>query len=141
MRMRSLVVHWWCNPGTQGGHVGNPSAETGLEPCQESSQTGGAQQPESERKQTLLRWWVEGARADGIRTDDSVVGMFGADTAQMQDLVDAQIPVKITGQLDDPKVRPDIQGYVKGRVKEELKKEEEKLKEKIGDKLKDLFTR
>lgn len=65
----------------------------------------------------------------------------GADTAQMQDLVDAQIPVKVTGKLDDPKVRPDIQGYVKGRVKEELKKEEEKLKEKLGDKLKDLFTR
>lgn len=65
----------------------------------------------------------------------------GADTSQVQDLVDAQIPVKVTGQLDDPKVRPDIQGFVKGRVKEELKKEEEKLKEKLGDKLKDLFTR
>jgi AsmA protein len=69
----------------------------------------------------------------------------GADASQMQDLVDAQIPVKVTGSLDDPKVRPDIQGYVKGRVKEELKKEqekvEEKLKDKLGDKLKDIFGR
>ena len=69
----------------------------------------------------------------------------GADPAQMQELVDAQIPIKVTGSLDDPTVRPDIQGYVKGRVKEELKKEQEKVeqkvKEKLGDKLKDLLGR
>lgn len=65
----------------------------------------------------------------------------GADTAQMQDMVDAEIPVKVTGSLADPKVRPDIAGYVKGRAREELKKQEEKLKEKLGDKLKDLFSR
>ena len=69
----------------------------------------------------------------------------GSDPAQMQELVDAQIPIKVTGSLDDPTVRPDIQGYVKGRVKEELKKEQEKVeqkvKEKLGDKLKDLLGR
>lgn len=65
----------------------------------------------------------------------------GADTAQMQDLVDAQIPVKVTGTLDDPKVRPDIEGYVKGRVKEEVKKGKEKLEQKLKDKLKGLFNR
>lgn len=65
----------------------------------------------------------------------------GVDTAQMQDMVDAEIPVKVTGSLADPKVRPDIAGYVKGRAREELKKQEEKLKEKLGDKLKDLFSR
>lgn len=69
----------------------------------------------------------------------------GADATQMQDLVDAQIPVKVTGSLTDPKVRPDIEGYVKGRVKQELKKEqdkvEQKIKDKLGDKLKDLFER
>jgi len=64
----------------------------------------------------------------------------GADTAQMQDMVDAQIPVKVTGALDDPKVRPDIEGYVKGRVKEEVKKETQKLEQKLKDKLKDLFN-
>lgn len=65
----------------------------------------------------------------------------GADPAQMQDLVDAEIPITVTGALDDPKVRPDLEGYAKGRVKEELKKQEEKIKDKLGDKLKDLFGR
>lgn len=68
-----------------------------------------------------------------------------ADGEQMQELVDAQIPVKVTGALTDPKVRPDLEGYLKGkvqeRVDEERKKLEEKAKEKIGEKLKDLFGR
>jgi AsmA protein len=69
----------------------------------------------------------------------------GADVSQEQDLVDAQIPVKITGALSDPKVRPDLQGYLKNEAKQRLEKEkdkaEEKIKEKLGDKLKDLFRR
>lgn len=69
----------------------------------------------------------------------------GADTSQEQDLVDAQIPVKVTGSLSDPKVRPDLQGYLKNEAKQRLEKEkgkaEEKLKEKLGDKLKDIFKR
>jgi AsmA protein len=67
----------------------------------------------------------------------------GTQAAEMQDMVDAEIPVKVTGTLTDPKVRPDIEGYLKGKVKdrvdEERKKLEEKAKEKLGDKLKDLF--
>jgi AsmA protein len=62
----------------------------------------------------------------------------GADTAQMQDMVDAQIPVKVSGALTDPKVRPDLESYVKDEVK---KKVEEKIKDKLGDKLKDIFKR
>lgn len=62
----------------------------------------------------------------------------GADAAQMEELVDAEIPVKVTGSLTDPKVRPDIEGYIKGKVKEKV---EEKVKEEIGDRLKDLFGR
>jgi AsmA protein len=69
----------------------------------------------------------------------------GTDAAQAEDLVDAEIPVRITGSLTDPKVRPDVEGYfkveVKKRVEEERGKVEEKLKEKIGDKLRDLFNR
>jgi AsmA protein len=62
----------------------------------------------------------------------------GADVSQMQDLVDAQIPVKVSGSLSDPKVRPDLENYLKGEVK---KKVEEKLKDKLGDKLKDIFKK
>ena len=69
----------------------------------------------------------------------------GAEAAQSQDLVDAEIPVRVTGSLSDPKVRPDVEGYfkteVKKRVDEERSKVEEKLKEKLSDKLKDLFNR
>lgn len=69
----------------------------------------------------------------------------GADTAEMQDLVDAEIPVKVTGALTDPKVRPDIEGYLKGQAKERLEQEkdkvEKKIKDKLGDKLKDIFSR
>lgn len=68
-----------------------------------------------------------------------------ADAAQMEELVDAQIPVRVTGALTDPKIRPDIEGYLKGKVKERVEEErqkiEEKVKEKIGDKLKDIFGR
>ena len=66
----------------------------------------------------------------------------GAD-AGAQELVDAQIPVRITGNLSDPKVRPDVQGYltheVKKRVEQERGKVEQKVKDKLGDKLKDLL--
>lgn len=69
----------------------------------------------------------------------------GVETADMQDMVDAQIPVRITGSLTDPKVRPDLEGYLKGKVQERVEKEkekvEEKIKEKLGDKLKDIFRR
>lgn len=62
-----------------------------------------------------------------------------------QDLVDAQIPVKITGTLSDPKVRPDLEGYLKGKVKEKIEQErgkvEQKVKDKLQDKLKDLLRR
>ncbi len=68
-----------------------------------------------------------------------------ADAAQAQDLVDAEIPVKITGSLSDPKVRPDLEGYLKNELKQRVDKEkdkvEEKLKDKLNDKLKDLFKR
>lgn len=69
----------------------------------------------------------------------------GADAAQLQDLVDASIPVKITGTLADPKIRPDLEGYLKGKVKQRVEEErgkvEEKIKDKLGDKLKDLLGR
>ena len=65
----------------------------------------------------------------------------GADPAQLQDMVDAQIPVKVTGLLSDPKVRPDIEGYAKEELKKRVDKERDKVEEKVRDKLKDLFSR
>ncbi|HEY8540047.1 MAG TPA: AsmA family protein, partial [Steroidobacteraceae bacterium] len=69
----------------------------------------------------------------------------GAEPAPEEDLVDAQIPVRVTGALTDPKVRPDLEGYLKGQVKQRLEEEkqklEEKAKEKVQDVLKDLLRR
>lgn len=69
----------------------------------------------------------------------------GAIPAAEQDLVDARIPVKVSGALTDPTVRPDIEGYLKDQVKQKLDQEqqklEEKVKDKLGDKLKGLFGR
>lgn len=69
----------------------------------------------------------------------------GAEASEAQDLVDAEIPVRITGSLTDPKVRPDLEGYLKSQVKQRVEQEkekvEEKIKDKLNDKLKDLFKR
>ncbi len=68
-----------------------------------------------------------------------------ADAAELQDMVDAAIPVKVSGSLSDPKVRPDVEGYLKEEMKQRVEKErgkvEEKVKEKLGDKLKNLLGR
>lgn len=67
----------------------------------------------------------------------------GADATQMKDLVDAEIPVRVSGMLSDPKVRPDLEGYIKGqakqRIDEEKKKVEEKVRNKLQDKLKGIL--
>ena len=63
----------------------------------------------------------------------------GADATQLQDMVDAQIPVKVTGSLSDPKVRPDVEGYAKQELKKRVDKERDKVEDKVRDKLKDLF--
>jgi AsmA protein len=68
----------------------------------------------------------------------------GADEGTAQ-LARFTVPVKITGTLADPKVRPDLAGMAKGIVKEEVKQEVQKrkdeLKDKVKDKLKDLLNR
>jgi AsmA protein len=58
---------------------------------------------------------------------------------EMQELVDAEIPITAKGPLASPKVRPDIEGYAKARAKQEVKKETDKLKDKLQDKLRNLL--
>jgi AsmA protein len=58
---------------------------------------------------------------------------------EMQELVDAEIPITAKGPLASPKVRPDIEGYAKARAKQEVKKETDKIKEKLQDKLRNLL--
>jgi AsmA protein len=63
----------------------------------------------------------------------------GADAAAAQDLVDARIPVRVTGTLVDPKVRPDLEGYLKNQAKQRLDTEKQKLEDKLRNKLKGIL--
>jgi AsmA protein len=55
-----------------------------------------------------------------------------ADTLKMAGNTPLKIPVKVTGSLTDPTVKPDIEALAKGQLKE-------KLKDVLQDKLKGLF--
>ena len=55
-----------------------------------------------------------------------------ADTLKMAGNTPLKIPVRVTGSLTDPTVKPDIEALAKGQLKE-------KLKDVLQDKLKGLF--
>lgn len=63
----------------------------------------------------------------------------GADATQMKELVDAQIPVRVTGSLSDPKVRPDMEGYLKGEAKQRIDEQKQKVEDKLRNKLKNIL--
>lgn len=60
----------------------------------------------------------------------------GAD-ASLAELRSLQVPLSITGTVQDYKVRPDVSGLAKARVKQEVEKRGEELKKKATDKLRD----
>jgi AsmA protein len=64
-------------------------------------------------------------------------------SAETADVVGFTIPVRITGSLSDPTVRPDLEALAKGVIKQKLddkKKEvEQQLRDQLGEKLKGLF--
>lgn len=60
--------------------------------------------------------------------------MQAATPEEIDDFTKTVIPLKISGSLVSPTVRPDVESLLKQRVEEEVK-------EKIEDKLKDLFRR
>ena len=60
--------------------------------------------------------------------------MAGATPEEIEDFTKTVIPLKITGSLASPTVRPDVESLLRQRVEEEIK-------EKLEDKLKDLFKR
>jgi AsmA protein len=60
--------------------------------------------------------------------------MAAATPEEIDDFTKTVIPLKITGSLASPKVRPDVEALLRQRVEEEIK-------DKLEDKLKDLFKR
>jgi AsmA protein len=57
--------------------------------------------------------------------------------ADAADLAGLTIPVRVTGALADPKVRPDLEGLAKSEVKRQIEKKKEEVEEKLKEKLKD----
>jgi AsmA protein len=67
----------------------------------------------------------------------NVLRMPKEGAAANPDLVEAKIPVTVTGALTDPKIRPDVEGLIKNEVKQRVDEEKDKLQEKLQDKLQD----
>ncbi len=68
---------------------------------------------------------------------DAKVLKIPSDEASMSEVVDFTIPVKVTGPVDDPVVRPDLAGLAKARVQQEIDKRRDEVKEKVQDKVRD----
>lgn len=79
---------------------------------------------------------------------DATVLKIPADAADMREAVDFTVPVKVSGTLDEPVLRPDVAGLAKARLKQEVEKHRDEidakrgeLEQKVRDRLKDLFKR
>jgi AsmA protein len=55
----------------------------------------------------------------------------------LADLKEAEIPVRVSGTLDDLKIRPDLAGLAKARARQEIEKRKDELQDKALDKLSD----
>jgi AsmA protein len=51
----------------------------------------------------------------------------------------AEIPVKISGTMSSPTVRPDLEGMAKARVQQELNKHKDEIQQKVQDQLQKLI--
>ncbi len=60
--------------------------------------------------------------------------LSGVTQEELDDFTEAEIPLKITGSLESPSVRPDFEKLIRDRVEDEIE-------DKIKDKLKDIFGR
>ncbi len=59
--------------------------------------------------------------------------------AEMQSLRAAEIPVRVSGTLADPKIRPDLEAQAKAKVQEKIEEKKGEIMEKLGGKLGDLL--
>jgi AsmA protein len=68
----------------------------------------------------------------------SSTGQGGKELAELQGIM---VPVKISGPLQDPQIRPDLKAAAGSVVKQQAQKAEDKLKERARERLRDLFKR
>ncbi len=65
------------------------------------------------------------------------INALDRDAGDAADLAGLVIPVRVTGALADPKVRPDLEGLAKAEVKRQVEKKKEEVKEKVKEQLRD----
>ena len=70
-----------------------------------------------------------------VRVLDRPEFMAGATAEELADFTETVVPLKITGPLSSPSVRPDIEGIFRGRVEEAIEEQKEELKNKLLDRL------
>jgi len=70
-----------------------------------------------------------------VRVLDRPEFMAGASAAEIADFTKTVVPLKITGLLSSPTVRPDIEAIFRAQVEEALDKEKDKLKNRLMDRL------
>jgi AsmA protein len=70
-----------------------------------------------------------------VRVFDRPEFMSGATEDELADFTQTVVPIKITGTLSAPNIRPDIEGIFRGRVEEAIEEKKEELKNKLFNKL------
>ena len=61
--------------------------------------------------------------------------MAGATEAELADFTETVVPLKITGALPSPSIRPDIEGIFRARVEEAIEEQKEELRDRLLDRL------
>ena len=61
--------------------------------------------------------------------------MSGISQAEIDDFTKTVVPIKISGNINSPSVRPDIEGVFRQQVEDALEQETDKLKDRLFDRL------
>ena len=70
-----------------------------------------------------------------VRVLDRPEFMSGATAAELSDFTETVVPLKITGLLSAPSVRPDIEGIFRSKVEEAIEEKKEDLKKDLLNRL------
>jgi len=70
-----------------------------------------------------------------VRVLDRPEFMAGATEAEVADFTETVVPLKITGTLASPTVRPDIEGIFRSQVEEAIEQKKDELRNRLFDRL------
>ncbi len=70
-----------------------------------------------------------------VRVFDRPEFMAGATAEELADFTETVVPLKITGPMGSPSVRPDIEGIFRARVEEAIEEQTEELRDNLLNRL------